>query len=312
MRASSIVDTFKQSAWAIGGATLLIVACAGFFGVERALQLLVASSPFVGFYVIVGVGQMIVITSGPGNIDLSIPATMTLSGYLSLGFVTYDHMPVLVGVLVGLLIGLGMGAFNALMIIALRIPPMIATLSSGFILQSIAVSYSQGSTAAPARLIARFAQDRVFGLSAIFIASCLILTGVSLILGSSVCGRYLEGAGQNRVAARLSRIPVTLVTMSVYCVSALLAAVAGIAFAAFSGGASLSMGDEFLLVSIAVVVLGGTSVAGGHYTAIGTLAGSIFLFYAVTMLNVLQFNAGVRSVLTGALIILVLAFRGNG
>ena len=312
MTVAGVIGTFKQSAWAIGGAVFLIVACAGFFGIGRAIQLLIASSPFVGFYVIVGIGQMIVITSGPGNIDLSIPAVMTLSGYLALGFVTYDSLPVFVGVSIGLLIGLGMGAFNALMIIMLRIPSMIATLSSGFILQSIAVSYSQGSTAAPARSLAQFAQERAFSLSSIFLISCIALASVSLILGSSVYGRYLEGAGQSRVAARLSRIPVTLVTASVYCISGVLAALAGILFAAFSGGASLSMGDEFLLVSIAVVVLGGTSVAGGQYTAVGTLAGSVFLFYAVTMLNVLQFNAGVRSVLTGSIIILVLAFRGRG
>ncbi len=312
MKAISIVDTFKQSAWATGGALVLVGACAVFFGFGRAVQLLVASSPFVGFYVIVGIGQMMVITSGPGNIDLSIPATMTLSGYLALGLVTYNGMSVPVSALIGIVVGLGMGMFNSLMIITLRIPPMIATLSGGFILQSIAVSYSRGSTAAPARSIAHFAQDRVFGLSSIFIVACTALIVVGAVLGSSIYGRYLESTGQNRVAARLSKIPVTFVTVGVYCASGVLAALAGILFAAFSGGASMSMGDEFLLVSIAVVVLGGTSVAGGRYTMIGTLAGAIFLFYAVTMLNVLQFNAGVRSVLTGALIILVLAFRGRG
>ena len=312
MKASNVVYTFRQSAWATGGALVLIGACAAVFGFGRGIQLLVASSPFVGFYVIVGIGQMMVITSGPGNIDLSIPATMTLSGYLALGLVTYHGMSVSISALVGFVGGLGMGIFNSLMIITLRIPPMIATLSGGFILQSVAVSYSQGSTAAPAPSIAHFAQDRIFGLSSIFIVACAALIVGGAVLGSSTYGRYLESTGQNRVAARLSKIPVTFVTASVYCISGVLAALAGILFAAFSGGASLSMGDEFLLVSIAVVVLGGTSVAGGCYTMIGTLAGAVFLFYAVTMLNVLQFNAGVRSVLTGALIILVLAFRGRG
>ena len=282
------------------------------FGVERAVQLLVASSPFVGFYVIVGIGQMVVITSGPGNIDLSIPATMTLSGYLALGLVTYDKVPVLAGVAAGLAVGLGMGLFNAVMIIALRVPPMIATLAGGFVVQSVAVAYSQGSTAAPAQSIAEFAQSRVFGLSSIFLIAVLALVAVGAGLSLSIYGRYLESTGQNHVAARLSKVPVTGVTISVYCSSGLLAAAAGILFASFSGGASLAMGDEFLLISIAVVVLGGTSVAGGRYTLLGTLAGAVFLFYAVTMLNVLQFNVGVRSVTTGIIIVAVVAFRGRG
>lgn len=311
MKARLLLDNYSQSFWAIAGALVLVSLCATIFGFERAVQLLVASSPFVGFYVIVGIGQMLVITSGPGNIDLSIPATMTLSGYLALGLVTYDKLPMPAGVAAGLAIGLGMGLFNAAMIIVMRIPPMIATLAGGFILQSVAVAYSRGSTAAPAHSIAYFAQWRVLGLSSIFLISVLALVSVGTVLGLSVYGRYLEGAGQNQVAARLSKIPVMGVTLSVYCLSGLLAATAGILFASFSGGASLAMGEEFLLVSIAVVVLGGTSVAGGRYTLLGTLAGAVFLFYAVTMLNVLQFSAGVRSVITGIIIVTVLGFRGR-
>lgn len=311
MMARRFADAYSQSFWAIAGALVLISICAAVFGFERAAQLLLASSPFVGFYVIVGIGQMTVITSGPGNIDLSIPATMTLSGYLALGLVTYDKLPVAAGVAAGLAVGLGMGLFNAAMIVVMRIPPMIATLAGGFILQSVAVAYSQGSTAAPARSIADFAQWKILGLSSIFMVAVLALVAVGAVLGLSVYGRYLESAGQNRVAARLSKVPVTGVTVSVYCFSGLLAATAGILFASFSGGASLAMGEEFLLISIAVVVLGGTSVAGGRYTLVGTLAGAVFLFYAVTMLNVLQFNAGVRSVITGIIIVAVLAFRGR-
>lgn len=311
MTGRALLSRFDQSAWAITGAVVLIALCAAIFGVGRAAQLLAASSPFVGFYVLVGVGQMLVITSGPGNIDLSIPATMTLAGYVALGIVAFHGAPVLVGVAVGVLIGLGMGLFNAAMIILLRVPPMIATLAGGFILQSVAVAYSRGSTTAPAQSIAAFAQEKVFGLSSIFVIGIAVLSLMGIMVGNSVYGRYLESTGQNRVAARLSRVPVMAVTVSVYCVSGVLAAVAGILFAAFSGGASLAMGDEFLLISIAVVVLGGTSVAGGRYTLLGTLAGAVFLFYAVTMLNVLQFNVGVRSVITGVIIILVLAFRGR-
>jgi len=79
--------------------------------------------------------------------------------------------------------------------------------------------------------------------------------------------------------------------------------------AGFVGGPSLNMGSEFLLSSIAVVVIGGTNVAGGQATVIGTWSASLFLFLLLSMLNVFQVDPGLRNVATGILIIAVLALN---
>ena len=92
-----------------------------------------AALTFATFFVIVGIGQMFVITLGPGNVDLSIPATMTLAGSVAMKIMDTQDSMILVGLLAALACGLGVGIFNYALILVLRIPPIIATLSSSFV-----------------------------------------------------------------------------------------------------------------------------------------------------------------------------------
>ena len=84
-----------------------------------------------------------------------------------------------------------------------------------------------------------------------------------------------------------------------YVMCATFAGLCGYLFSAFSGGASLNMGEDYLLASIAVVVIGGTSVAGGFANVPGLWGAALFLFLLVAMLNTYGFGAGIRLVLTG-------------
>ena len=92
---------------------------------------------------------------------------------------------------------------------------------------------------------------------------------------------------------------------------AALAALAGIVLSGFSGGAALNMGEEFLLASIAVVVIGGTSVAGGRASVPGIWGAALFMYLLVTMLNIFGASAGVRLIMTGAIIIAVIVLAGG-
>ena len=86
----------------------------------------------------------------------------------------------------------------------------------------------------------------------------------------------------------------------------MLAAICGYLLASFSGGAALNMGAEYLLMSIAVVVIGGCAVAGGHSNVPGIWGASLFMFLVVSMLNTYGFGAGIRLMLTGLIIIAVI------
>ena len=122
---------------------------------------------FGTFYVVVGIGQMLVISVGPGNIDLSIPSVMTLAGYLSMGAMHAQDSGLALGVAVALGVGLAAGIANVVLIRGLNIPPMIATLAAGFIMQSMTIAYSRGSTAKPAPLLLAASLARVGGVPVI-------------------------------------------------------------------------------------------------------------------------------------------------
>jgi ribose transport system permease protein len=211
------------------------------------------------------------------------------------------------GVAIALGVGLGAGIANVVLIRGLNIPPMIATLAAGFVMQSMTIAYSRGSTAKPAPLLLTASLARVLDIPVLAVVFLAVAALVALVLSRSVFGRSVLAMGQNARAAYLAGIRIGRTMASVYIVSALLAAVAGLLLAAYSGGASLNMAEDFLLMSIAVVVLGGTSIAGGQATVAGVWTASLFLYLIVTMLNVLGVGAGLRYVITGLIIIGVLA-----
>jgi ribose transport system permease protein len=293
--------------WSLLGALIVWGLTAASVEGRGAGETLSVALGFATFYVIVGIGQMLVISAGPGNIDLSIPSVMMLAGYLSMGFMHAQDSGLALGVAIALGVGLAAGIANVVLIRGLRIPPMIATLAAGFVMQSMTIAYSRGSTAKPAPALLDFSLAHVAGVPVIALLFLAVAWLVAVALARSTFGRSVLAIGQNARAAYLAGVAIPRTMATVYIVSAMLASVAGLLLAAYSGGASLNMSEDFLLMSIAVVVLGGTSIAGGQATVAGVWTASLFLYLIVTMLNVLGVSAGLRYVVTGLIIIGVLA-----
>ena len=261
------------------------------------------------FFAIVGLGQMLVMASGAGNIDLSIPANITLAAYLSTGQMQGADSGLVLGLLAGLAGGALIGGANAFLILAFRIPPMVATLASGLVVESFTFVYSRISVAKPSPLLADFTTERLLGLPYVTLAAIVASAALILVLQRSLFGRSLFASGQNDTAAWLSGVAVRRTRVTAYVLCGAFTALAGVLFAGFTGGPSLNMGSEFLLSSIAVVVIGGTNVAGGQASVLGTWSASLFLFLLLSMLNAFQVGPGLRNVVTGVLIIAVLALN---
>lgn len=295
--------------WATAGALLVWLMILIYSGGVGGGAVISAALNYSVFFAIVGLGQMIVIASGAGNIDLSVPANITLAAYLSTGQMEGANSGLILGIAAGLGSGVAIGAANAFLILALKIPPMVATLASGLVLESLTFAYSRISVAKPAPLLVEFTTGQFFGLPYVTLVALIASVGLIYVLRRSVFGRALFATGQNATAAWLSGVNVLRTRIAAYVVCGVLTAVAGILFAGFVGGPSLNMGSEFLLSSIAVVVIGGTNVAGGQASVIGTWSASLFLFLLLSMLNVFQVDPGLRNVITGFLIIAVLALN---
>ena len=205
-------------------------------------ELAYAALSFGAFAAIVGLGQMLVITLGPGNVDLSIPATMTLSGTLALKAMGSDPGTAWMGLGVAILVGLGTGLANFALIYLLRLPPIIATLAASLVYQSLAIWSNRGLRIKPPAGLAEFATGRSFGIPNVALVGLGLSILIWLLLERSVWGRWLLASGQNLRAARLAGVPVEAVRAATYVAVTVFAAIAGYLLASFSGGAALNMG----------------------------------------------------------------------
>ncbi len=303
--------TSRSWIWSFAGAVAVWLTTVMFTGGASAYGLTHAALTFAAFSVVVGIGQMFVITLGPGNIDLCVPATMTLSATLALKFMDVSDDLILPGLLIAVLIGVAIGIGNYALIKLLRIPPIIATLSMSFIVQSIAIWSNRGLRIKPPETLASFATSSTLGIPNVALVALALSLVAWLLLDRSVYGRWIAAIGQSTFAARMTGIPVDGVRFVTYVLCAVLAAIAGYLLASFSGGAALNMGSEYLLMSIAVVVIGGTAVAGGDSNVPGIWGASLFMFLVVSMLNTYGFGAGVRLILTGLIIIAVILLASS-
>jgi ribose transport system permease protein len=150
------------------------------------------------------------------------------------------------------------------------------------------------------------------GLPNVVLIAFVLSVMAWVLLHRTVYGRWIAAIGQSLPAARMAGIPVDGARFVTYILCATMAALCGTLLSCFSGGAALNMGTEYLMISITVVVIGGTAVAGGDSNVPGIWGAALFMFLLVAMLNAAGASAGLRMLLTGAIIITVIALAGSG
>lgn len=260
------------------------------------------------FLLFAALGQMLVITTGRGNIDLSIPSTVTLSAYVTVvvsGGTNAGLLPALGAVLA---MSLAIGALNAVLVLWIRIPAMIATLAIGYILATATLLVNaQVTTMGAAPWLAYAAAGRIWGIPVVFMLAVTATAIAAFALGRTAWGRHLLASGQSLDAARLAGVRINRTVASTFVISAVLAGATGMLLSGYAAGAFLEMGTPYLLQSVGAVVLGGTLIAGGSATALGTLLGGLLLVMVVTTMQIAGLPHGVQDIVQGVVIILILA-----
>jgi ribose transport system permease protein len=301
----------KPWIWSFIGALLVWLATIIFTGGYGAGGMITAALSLAVFMVIAGTGQMFVITLGPGNVDLSLPANIGLASAVAMKVMDGQDSMIAVGLLAALASGAAIGAVNYLLIWALRIPPIIATLSASFVIQSIDISYGRGLQIKPPSGFAAFTNVQILGIPLLAILIALFTVGAAIALRRMIYGRSVLAIGQNIRAAWLAGVHVGRVRFLTYTLSGMLAGLNGALLAGYFRGANVDIGNEYLLASIAVVVIGGTSVAGGKANVPGVWGAALFLVLLLTMLNTFGVSAGIRLLLTGLIIVGVITIAGG-
>ena len=301
----------KPWIWSFVGAALVYLATIAFTHGYGAGGMVTAALSLAVFTVIVGVGQMFVITLGPGNFDLSLPANIGLASAVAMKVMDGNDSMIAVGLAAALACGAAIGIANYLLIWALRIPPIIATLSASFVIQSIDISYGRGLQIKPPPGFAAFTDIHLLGIPLLAILTILFTIGAAILLQRMIYGRSVLAIGQNIRAAWLAGIRVGWIRFLTYTLSGALGGIDGALLAGYFRGANVDIGNEYLLASLAVVVIGGTSVAGGKANIPGIWGAALFLVLLLTMLNTFGVGAGVRLVLTGLVIVAVITAAGG-
>ncbi|MBO0664219.1 ABC transporter permease [Jiella sp. MQZ9-1] len=261
------------------------------------------------FLTILALGQGSVILTG--GLDLSVPWTIGLSGILLAGIVQGSDAALLYAVPAVLGLAALIGLFNGLGVVALGLSPIVVTLAANGILQGAALLYSGGTPAGFASPLLRWMMTgHIGGVTPVLLFLAIVIVAGTLLLGRTAFGRRVYAVGNSLDAARLSGIQTGSVIVGVYVVSAICAALVGILLTGFSGQASLGMGDDYLLPSIAVVVVGGALITGGRGHFLGMVGGALLLTALQTLLAGTTLPYAFRAIFFGCVVLAaVLALR---
>lgn len=271
-------------------------------------------------FIVVGLAQMAVLSLG--HMNLALGRMAALSAFAS-GFV-YDRfdVPLLAGLAVGLIVGAGVGAIAGLIITATGVNSFVVTLALDFaLLGLVSLLYSGFSDGVafgvrPAGMeelrsdtFSDYCIGNVCGppvpLIVPFALVAVVVVGV--LFRVTLAGREILMTGSNIRAARLSGIRVERRIIQAHTLSGVLAALAGFLLAMNNGAFSATIGNQFLLPSFLAPVLGGTLLAGGAVSVIGTVLGATLTSVIQKGLNLLQFELSQLQIFIGVVLLAALS-----
>ena len=261
------------------------------------------------FLAILALGQGTVILTG--GLDLSVPWTIGFSGILLAGIVQGSDAALIYALPVVLAVAVVIGLVNGLGIVWLGLSPIVVTLATNGLLQGAALIYSNGTPDGfSSPLLRSFMTAKILGITPVVYFMVLFVVFAVVFLSRTSFGRRVYAIGNSVRAAELSGIAVGRTLVGVYVLSAVCAAIVGILLTGFSGQASLGMGDDYLLPSIAVVVVGGALITGGRGHYLGMLGGVLLLTALQTLLAGTTLPYATRAIIFGAVVLgAVIALR---
>jgi ribose transport system permease protein len=236
---------------------------------------LAGSLPFAAILAIVGLGQMLVVQQG--GFDLSVAGGVSFAVVMSTHYPQGDNSQVLPAFLIALACLIAAGLVNGLLVGLLRLNAIVATIGMNALLYGGVFAVSGGIPRSTAPLLAALAGGELFGFGYTVYFALLTLIVVAFLLKETVVGRRFEAIGANPLAARAVGLHVRWHQTLAYVYAQVLYCVAGFLLAGLTAQPTAFQGDSLLLPSVAVVVLGGTSLIGGRGFPVSTAISAFFL-----------------------------------
>jgi rhamnose transport system permease protein len=272
------------------------------FASQQEAQFILANTTI---FALLALGETMVIVSR--NVDLSIGSVVGLSAYVSANLFGKVHgIPIVVVFLVGLGIGLAVGVANGLMVAIGRVPSLVVTLATLYIVRGLDILIVGGNEVVAQTLPNAFIQiprAGVYGVPYLAIVIAAVIGVGAYYLRSYRSGRELYAIGSNPEAARLAGIAVGRRVFTAFAVSGAIAGVAGVLWAAQYQTVDSNAGTGYELTVIASVVVGGVAIFGGSGSAVGAAIGALLLQTINSALYVLGISPFWDQAIAGALLL---------
>ncbi|WP_421723779.1 ABC transporter permease [Bauldia sp.] len=304
---SRLRDTLAAHAQVLAIAAFFITCCLlftvitdHFLSTGNLLNLIRQAAPML----IVAIAMTLVITTG--GIDLSVGSTLALTNAVA-AIALQGGLPWPLVVVAILAMGALIGAFQGFFVAYQGIPSFIVTLAGLSALRGFALLLTQGySIPIPPSTFTELGRGSLLGIPIPALIAVLVAIVGFVVLDWTRYGRQVIAIGSNAEAARRVGMPSKRVAASVFVLSGLAAALAGLIVAARLGSGSSNAAVGFELEVIAAVVLGGTSLMGGRGTMIGTVLGALTIAVIGNGLILAHVSPFFTQIVTGAIILLAI------
>ncbi len=264
-----------------------------------------------GVLLMASLGQLLIVMLG--QIDLSVPAYMTLSAAVNVYFI--DSAGPVVTIVLAIVLCAVISAFSGALVTLLRLNSLIVTLAmntllTGALIEWLGQTYSQ-SGASPAWL-QKVGHADVLNVNAIFLIAVAFALVVGFLLYRTRVGRQVSAVGDNGRAAQLLGIRVHAVCIGTFAIAGALYGIAGALAAGFLRTPDSTLGTPYQLSTLTAVAIAGAAFSGGP-ASVSSLVGACFLLQLLDQaLTLHAFDAGVRVLVQGALLVLAVASGSIG
>ncbi|MHB1599623.1 MAG: ABC transporter permease [Acidimicrobiales bacterium] len=290
----------------------IVAVLVGFVAVTTAIQHRFLEAQNIKFifldatiFALLALGETMVVVSR--NVDLSVGSVLGLSAYLSASLFGHVHgIPIPVVFLAGLGIGTACGVVNGVIIAVGRVPSLVVTLATLYIIRGVDVLIVGGNQVVVSSLPDSFiaiGQSTLLGVPDVTLVVAALIGAGAYYLRTFRSGRELYAIGSNPDAARLAGIPTARRIFTSFVLSGAIAGIAGVVWAAYYGTVDSTAGTGYELTVVSAVVVGGVAIFGGSGSVIGAAFGALLLETINTALYVLGISAFWDQAIAGFLLI---------
>lgn len=260
----------------------------------------------VSINAVIAFGMTFVILTG--GIDLSVGSILALSGAVTASMLASGFAAPL-ALLAGLVLGAIFGLLNGILIAYGKAAPFIATLATMTIFRGATYVFTNGNPITGVKMNSSFlfqfmGRGYLFGIPFPIIIMLVAYGVLFVLLHKTSFGRKTYALGGNETAARIAGVRTKMVTMLIYTISGLMAAIAGIILTSRLSSAQPDAGTSYEMDAIAAVVLGGTSLAGGKGRIFGTLIGALIIGTLNNGMNLLGISSFYQQIVKGIVILI--------